>query len=376
MSKSRNVGIDFLRIGSMLMILLAHILKGNVSFIELPGSADYYILWTVKTVAAFSVNCFAMLTGYLMVNKPFALRRVVSMWMQVYFYSVLIFLCVLIFAPYLVTTEDIYSTFLPTIKSNYWYVTSYICLFFFMPFLNIVINRLSPRGLTALSAYVVITISVLPYILSFDIIGDNAGYSVLWMAGMYILGAYIKKMGPIKWLRTWNSAVIFILSMGASCGLLFLRGVNTYLFTDPFILLASFVLFVWAVQYKWKNGPVSKLITFLGPLSFSAYLIHAHPLLWNKVIMPLLISYSQMFDSAAVFLLSSLGISAVALVVCSLVDAGRSKLFRLARLDKLASRIESILVICFTQYKSRKYKDESNQIVRMSYENSAEKSWN
>lgn len=350
MLKNRNIGIDFLRIASMLLILLAHVLKANDSIMAGASSVDYYTLWTVKTVAACSVNCFAMLTGYLMVNKQFALHRIISLWMQVYFYSVVIFLIMLVIAPGLITTEDIYSAFAPTIKSNYWYFTAYFCLFFFIPFLNILINRLDRRGLTALCAYVFLSISIIPYILGLDIIRDNGGYSVLWMAGMYIIGAYIKKSGFLKWLRTWNAAIVFILSITASSALLLLRGVDNYFFADPFILLASVVLVFWALQFKWKCGPISKLITFFGPLSFSAYLIHAHPLLWNKVISQLLASYQ--FKSIPMFLLSAIGISVVFLISCSLIDSGRRKLFRLLKLDKLAKCIDSVLVFCFSMHKS------------------------
>lgn len=62
-NNERNFGIDALRILSMFAIVLMHILyKGNLlKDVSDNGNA---VLWLIETVCFCAVNCYAMISGY------------------------------------------------------------------------------------------------------------------------------------------------------------------------------------------------------------------------------------------------------------------------------------------------------------------------
>ena len=203
-----------------------------------------------------------------------------------------------------------------------------------------------------LCIYIIISCSVIPSFVGYDIICENNGYSVLWLAAMYILGAYLKKYGIPKWFCTWNAALIFILSVTISCVLLHYRGVDTLSLTDPFILLSSIVLVMRALQLKWKEGIMSKFIIFLGSASFTVYIIHTHPLIWNNILINWFSSFIWL--PTAWYIVAAIGISIVFIVVCSLIEELRKMLFHLVKLDRLAKWLDWLFTFRFATRKNTK----------------------
>lgn len=72
----RNYGIDLLRIVSMAMIVVLHVL-GHGKLLESveAGSPKYYVLWFMETMAYCSVNCYGLVSGYVGYGKRFKLSN-------------------------------------------------------------------------------------------------------------------------------------------------------------------------------------------------------------------------------------------------------------------------------------------------------------
>ena len=61
----RNYGIDLFRIVSMIMVLVLHVLgQGHAIYAEV-FSANFYTGWFLETAAYGAVNCFGLISGYL-----------------------------------------------------------------------------------------------------------------------------------------------------------------------------------------------------------------------------------------------------------------------------------------------------------------------
>ena len=68
--KERNLGIDLLRIISMLMIVVLHVLKkGGILENAEVNSAHYYVAWVLEALCIGAVNCYALISGYVGVNS-------------------------------------------------------------------------------------------------------------------------------------------------------------------------------------------------------------------------------------------------------------------------------------------------------------------
>ena len=74
--KTRNYGIDFLRMISMIMIVMLHTLGHggilrSVSFL----SVHYQIAWLLEVIAFGAVNTYAMISGFVSVDSHFKCSR-------------------------------------------------------------------------------------------------------------------------------------------------------------------------------------------------------------------------------------------------------------------------------------------------------------
>lgn len=89
MQTKRNIGIDLLKIVSMLMIVTLHMLgHGGVLDNMPPMSRCYQVAWLIEIACYGAVNCYALASGFLTARCN--IRKLMELWLQVMFYSLLI----------------------------------------------------------------------------------------------------------------------------------------------------------------------------------------------------------------------------------------------------------------------------------------------
>ncbi|MFR4417442.1 MAG: acyltransferase family protein [Akkermansia sp.] len=148
------------------------------------------------------VNCYALITGYVCCDGTFRYERVVSLWFQVVFYTWGSLLLALLFFPQEVQLSNILHSLFPVLSGQYWYVTAYVGLFFFIPFLNALGNRLTKLQFQYLLVTVFVLFSVIPTLLHTDVFPVEEGYSIWWLGILYMLGMYVKKHGLLTEMKT------------------------------------------------------------------------------------------------------------------------------------------------------------------------------
>lgn len=148
--KQRKIGIDLLRIISMLFVVL-HILGGGGMLASASENAMKYEQLKLLHIAAMcAVNCYGIISGYVGVSSKFRFSNVITLWLQVFLYSVCIGYVWHIVRPDLVPIETVLKLCLPVLNKNYWYFTSYFPLMFAMPLLNRTIEH-TPRKVFEIS---------------------------------------------------------------------------------------------------------------------------------------------------------------------------------------------------------------------------------
>ena len=78
-------------------------------------------------------------------------------------------LLVLLFSSQVVHFNDVLNSLFPVLTVQYWYVTAYVGLFFFIPFLNVLGNRLTKSQFQYLLVTVFVLFSVVPSFLHRDV---------------------------------------------------------------------------------------------------------------------------------------------------------------------------------------------------------------
>lgn len=292
--RKRIEGIDLLRIISMLMIVMLHVLlHGGILDAVLPGTTNYGLVWLLETAAYCGVNCYALISGYVGLKSQYRYSSIIYLWIQVSGINLLCTAFFYIMEPEAVEKWGILRAVFPVLNDTYWYFTAYFALFFFIPFLNYLVQSLEQQQMKRLLLSSVILFSVLPTIANADIFRISSGYSASWLAVLYLAGAYICRYKN----TTKNFKGIYVLiylgcvllSWCSKIGIeyvnrqngLFLDSECFLKYTSPFILIAAVSLLLLFKDLKISSG-ISKLNFRIALLTFGVYLWHDNPLIREK----------------------------------------------------------------------------------------------
>ena len=343
----RNYGIDLLRIVSICMIITLHILYhgGVLSYVP-RFSVKFVTAWFLEMAAYGSVNVFAIISGYVYYGRKTRYSNLLQLYIQMLFYTVLCTSAFLLFSPDKVSKQTIVYCLIPFKIDGYWFFSAYFCLFLFIPFINSVIDRLNEKNAVKLLLSGFVVFSVIPTILYQDIGGLSNGYSVSWLAMMYVVGACIRKFESRLQRRRW--LLYYLLNVTASlAGKLAIEGLTQVLlgqpkygvlfsaYISPFIVLSSVFLFLFFKDIKLNTMTV-RLIGFFAPTTFGVYLIHMEPLIRTTLIDG---RFRGLAEWTALLMIGGVILSAFGIwIVCSLIDRLRILIFRLLRIPSLCEQ--------------------------------------
>jgi surface polysaccharide O-acyltransferase-like enzyme len=350
----RSVGIDALRVVSMFMVVVLHVLGPGGILGNLPVfSVRYEGAWLLECGAFCAVNCYGLVTGYVSVDGRHKYSRLMSLWAQVAFYTVGITAVFAVFSPVPVQWSGILSAFFPVCTNQYWYFTSYFGLFFFIPVLNHLVHTLPANTMKKLMLTILVVCSVLPSMAGRDLFLVNAGYSMLWLICLYLIGAYLKTYGFPAGSKRWYLLGYVFCVGGAWLSklgierfeMMFKRdilGGNRFIsYSSPFILFAAIFLLLFFSQLECKSKLLNTCIKLAGPVSFGVYLIHVNPLVWQAWIADRFIWLCVL--PGYLLLPTALLIALVIFVSCMAIDGVRLCLFRLLHIDRLTEHAEAAI---------------------------------
>ncbi len=313
-------------------------------------SFNYYVAWFLEISAYCAVDVFAMITGYLMVEKKINGFKIIPLWLTVFFYSTLISLS-FYFIPFLSSIYvpskiSIIKSFFPVVSGQYWYFTAYFGMYFFIPFINMFINSIEKRTHRNLCITIIIVFSLLPIMNLGDIksFGLLHGYSAIWLSCCYIIGAYLKKyplnISPTKSLIIYFASIfsIWLIKYFSHFIIFHLlkkeKDVNIFIdYTSILVIVSAIALVSFFGKLNIKNMLCKKMLTFSSVLSFSVYLIHTNHFIYGHVIKDSFISIVstnpfRLFVGVIVY-------SLMIFVVCLCIDTIRYALFKLLKVQQI-----------------------------------------
>ena len=343
-----NYGIDALRMLSMFMVVVAHILgRGGILEAAKPLSGQYKIAWFLEMASYCSVNCYALISGYVGIYAKYKYQNIILLWLRVIFYTVTITLLFSIFVPDVVSLKDWIKAIFPVTSGYYWYVTAYFALFFFMPILNFAANMMTKSQYKAVVVMLVLVFSFWPTLFHKEVFGTSS--NAWWLIILYIIGGYIRKYGVLRGSNpclmflgylfttalTWQSKLMI-----ESPKLIFLKHMDeNYLFNNTSItmLLSGIFLLLMFERIPIDKGTM-KIVKSFSPAAFSVYLIHAHPFVWRH----LLTGRFAYQASLPVFseILSILFTAAAIYVSCSFIDLVRAGIFKRLQIQQRIGEVE------------------------------------
>lgn len=355
MKKERNLGIDLLRIFSMHMIVLHHVLdmcgvSGGVKLF----SMNYTVVCLLHSINHCGVNVYALISGYVYVDSNYKISNIIKIWLQVLFYTVGILIIFALLKPEMVNREILFTSLFPVLTERYWYFTQYVCMFFFIPILNIVLNTWSSRQFKRFFLVVIVLFCCVNMITYEDPFHIENGFSAVWLSVLYLIGGYIKKnpenvqWDKKKYLLIYITCILLTAASRWVIQIVTLKmfgvannGGRFMLNTSPTILFSAIALLIIFSEMKVKK--IQKWIRFLSPLTFGVYIIHFNVFLeegysiLNGFVKPFLTANPVIL--IGLVLLIAEGIY----LVSSFVDFGRIKLFQFLRVGVFCEWIDEKL---------------------------------
>lgn len=349
----RSAGLDLLRIVSMVLVVVLHLLgRGGVLQSVQPGTANYALAWAFETAAYCAVDCYALLSGYLLCRSRCRPHGLIALWLQVFCYSAGI---TALFAMVRggVSPWRFVQSCLPVTFTQYWYFTAYFAVYCLSPFYNRLLCALSPAALKRLVWTLAALLSILPTAFGADPFVTGQGYSFLWLSALYCFGAYLRVCPPkprraAVWLGGWALCTAAGLAFrfaeeAAELACTGSVGHGGWLLTycSPLVLGAAVCLFQACREANITGRAPRALIGLLAPVSFGVYLFHAQPFVFHRILDGALTPLAAL--PAWQFALAVPGLAVAVFALGAAVDWARIGVFRLLRADALSRRLGDAL---------------------------------
>lgn len=299
----RNESLDVLRCVAMLMIVGLHIMGQGGVLVAAHGHSLPVSMLHYSFLCA--VNVFMLISGYFGCKVKFRYSRIVILYLQTFFWSVMLAIGIHLVMPQTINGISPLR-YIPLLTVYYWFFTAYFIVFFSMPAMNYLVNTWTRKQL-------VMTI-VAFFILFCILTGNNGvgfhshrgrsafllndGYSPLWLAYVYFLGAFLSKYGLSgllpecsqeryialgkklnKSLLLWGGYLCMVLigfvhlSVTHRLGFIQMLYTPSTAYNDPWILSISLILFAACRRTRfplWLNS----IARVCAPLVFGVFLIH------------------------------------------------------------------------------------------------------
>lgn len=332
----RNHHADLIRIIAMIMVCILHVARMS-GFLHLSYDDNFagkLISNAWESPCIIAVNLYAILTGFLCVNRSWNIKRFINLWITVCFYSIVLYIPATLTGELMLGIRSTLSLLNP-FTSCYWYFAAYSGLFIILPYLNKGLLKLSEKEHRNL---------LLLLIFGFSILGcwngrelAQNGHTAAWLIIMYITGAYIRLHGIH--IKKGYLLAVFIISIGINFVALLFQGNVEYIifrsYTSFSTTFASISFFVLILTIPLRTSRISNFLKWLSPMAFSVYLIHCHPYNW-QLLTEYLSKFATLTDYACWFIPA---VSIVLYMICSILDLVRIHLFRLIKADIIASRL-------------------------------------
>lgn len=358
--KERNIGLDICRIISMIGIVLLHVIGvgGVRTVVNNQYTINYWAATWTSICAYCSVDIFAMMSGFFGINKKKdTLFRAIELIAIVLFYSIVITMCFLIFAPSKITgIGDIITGLFPPLIGRYWYITCFIPVLIFQPFINKMLLSLTKKQHFVMVVIEVLVFSCIPSAVRVDFFRFVDGFSFVWLLLLYSIGAYLGRdrgNAYYKYFQKYGIVLFFIISFLLLFGNVFaskIFGKNpNYMiaYTSPLVLFMglSVLLTLSDIKQNISQKISGKMIEVLSSTAFDVYIIHSHVLIYDLILTG---AFTWIKGLAWFYTPVACFACAIAIfLLCSILGFIRIQLFRIVRfkdlIAKLSTRIDKLL---------------------------------
>lgn len=341
--KKRMANIELLRILAMMMVVMLHFLGKGEVLPSLTGSMNRngYVAWILETLSIVAVNVYMLISGYFLTESRFKAGRLVQLILQTLFYSLLVTVCLIatgVLHVHELTVYQMLQYLFPTLMVQYWFVTAYVLMYLFSPFLGTAVHHMSQKQLQTAIGLLLLVLSVSKTVLPVHLEMDHLGYDAIWFMCVYLVAAYIRLYGIPFFKNGKRSFCLYLAGCAAIFGVTMgVRAVYlktgvlehfigaAYDYNHIFNLFAAVALFYAFLHLKIQDGFWARWICRIAPYTFGVYLLHEQlelRYLWPKWL------GAGTVENTVLLVLHALGCVLLVFVIGILTDMLRGLIFR------------------------------------------------
>jgi len=359
--EARESGIELLRIILMMQIIMLHTYyySGYSDFAKTIGGNHKLFAGFMMSFFNTPVDVFLIISGYFMIYNQFGnknyINRIIKVYLPALFYSVVLGLICINFYPYGITHSNYnpIKIFTPFFSKSWYFISNYILIVIFIPFINITLQKLTQKQYIRLLGLLGVLLSIWPNLSSFfpfgqifsvnKIIDTFDGKSLISFLFMYIIGGYLRLfVAENRKIRLLYLVSFFGFSM-IDFGLKFISEPHVFEYNkiagrydNPFVICGAIALFLFFREIKFK----SRIVNSIAGTTFGIYMIHEFApiriLIWTEIF-NLKTKYHYIFNDKS-YIIKVYVIMLLIFISCMVIEYTRQFLF--SSVEKIITKVK------------------------------------
>lgn len=356
-TKVRSSNLELFRIISMILIVAHHYVvnsglteAGGPVYMHLTATRSLFLL-VFGAFGKAGINCFLLITGYFMCKSNISLKKFLKLYGEIVLYRFIGWFIFYLLGREEFSTMKMVSIFVPFYQLKQNFYGTFIMFWFFIPFLNVLVQNLSKEKHLRLIMLSLLAYTVIPS-LSYFKFGIDMNY-VSWFCVLYFIASYIR-FYPNKTLtnaKLWAivTPLLFIISCTSVvlCAFWNQQGakIGCYYFVSDSnkILAVCLSVSAFLLFNNLKIG-YSKIINLFGAATFGVLLIHANSDAMRQWLWKDLLNVTGAYYFEPAKLIAHAFISVLAIyIICSVIDMLRISIIEkqyLKSIDKIISKFQ------------------------------------
>lgn len=349
--RERNSNFEILRIASMFLIVLHHFSVHGVANAGnfdrfLGGSANILMSELLASLGKVAVIVFVFISGFYLIKSKFKLQRIISLIWNIFFYSVIILIFSYVILGGNISVKDVIVSFFPTTYGEYWFITDYVLLMVFTPFINKFMLENSKRGNQYYLFVLILVSSLLPTLFVKSALSNN---ELLLFLLFYSIGAYVRLYvgnNDDKHLRKIAKKYLYLGMLMIFGGIVVLNilavlskktafvslGMHLIALDSIFTLILAIGLFLYVVTLPPFTN---RYINLIAKSALAVYIISDNPLIrsviWQKIFHVRSLAYKL---GSIQLMFYAICITSIIYIICTLIDILKTK-----TLDKVVAPV-------------------------------------
>lgn len=360
MKQVRNSNYELMRIISMFMIVVYHIIMHGHVFSNYQNEGAILLTRFIFFMTVVHVNSFVLVSGYFQCTSKFKQSKLWSIINQSLFYRILIMSIFILMDLITLNKVEIFKEIAIIDITEYWFIKTYIFLYCLTPFINKLIGALNKKSYQKLLILLLVLFSIIPTVTGGGAF-DNGGYTLYNFIFLYLIGAYFRRY-PLKEMYIFKpmskrlyqifTIVIFITACSLNFILtnymdkisdinLILGELNSYTgrasiaYSNPLIIIQTIAYFEFFGTLNIKN----KIINKIASLTLGVYMIHDNNFVRANIYKWLKIDNGPIYSYK--FIIYIFLVAVVIYIVCSIIEYLRQLLFNFIYKLKISEKVRN-----------------------------------